>query len=188
MAEEYEGFSDGQLAGQVRAGDAEAFVELSARYAGLVRSKAAQFAGPAAPEQEDLLQEGFLGLYAAALSYKESGASFATYAGVCVYNRMVSAARSYRSPGNRPLNESLSLDLAGELPNPISGPEDAYELRESYQSMWRRVDGCLTPLERRVLRLHLAGCKRGEVEDRAGISLKTFDNALHRARLKLKNL
>lgn len=193
MHSDYGSFTDNQLAGQVRAGDPEAFVELSARYAGLVRGKAAQFAGSgawrAAPEQEDLLQEGFLGLYAAALTYDpEAGASFSTYAGVCVYNRMVSAARSHQSPGNRPLNESLPLDLAGELPTAAWGPEDVYELRENYQGMWERIDGCLTPLERRVVRLYLEGCRRGEAERQAGLTVKQFDNALHRARIKLKNL
>lgn len=187
MGEGYQSFSDSQLAGLVRAGDAEAFVEISARYVGLVQSKAARFGGPAAPEREDLLQEGFLGLYAAALSYREDmGAGFATYAGVCVYNRMASAARNHQSPGNRPLNHALPLDRAGETPAPAMNPETLYELRENYQNMWREIDGRLTPLERRVLRLYLEGCRRGDAQARAGIPQKTFDNALHRARQKLR--
>ena len=88
MPEEYASFSDAQLADCVRSGDPEAFVELSSRYLWLVRAKAGLFSGPAAPEKEDLFQEGLLGLYAAALTYQPAaGASFATYSGVCVYNR-----------------------------------------------------------------------------------------------------
>ena len=123
MPEEYASFSDARLAGCVRDGDPEAFVGLSSRYLWLVRAKAGLFSGPAAPEKEDLFQEGLLGLYAAALTYQPAaGASFATYSGVCVYHRMVSAARRHQSAGNRPLNESLPLESAGEVPVPAGGP------------------------------------------------------------------
>ena len=54
--------SDVQLAALVRQGQGEAFAELSARYLGLVRGKARLFEGAAAPEKEDLWQEGLLGL------------------------------------------------------------------------------------------------------------------------------
>lgn len=188
MPEEYASFSDAQLADCVRSGDPEAFVELSSRYLWLVRAKAGLFSGPAAPEKEDLFQEGLLGLYAAALTYQPAaGASFATYSGVCVYNRMVSTARRHQSAGNRPLNESLPLESAGEVPMPAGGPQDLLELRETYRSMWRRINSILTHLERRALALHLSGCRREEVPKRAGMPLKTFDNAMHRVRRKLRN-
>ena len=84
MPQEYTPLSDQRLSALVRDGDPQAFVELSARYIGLIRNKAALFCGPAVPEPEDLLQEGFLGLYAAALGYRDSGGSFGTYAGACI--------------------------------------------------------------------------------------------------------
>lgn len=187
MDENFTTFTDSKLAECVRAGEPDAFVELSARYQWLVRSKAAQFAGPAAPEKEDLYQEGFLGLYAAAMAYREGGgASFSTYAGVCVYNRMASAARRHMSAGNRTLNESLPLETAGDLPVPAGGPQDLLEVRENYAAMWRRIDSLLTPLERKALELYLGGCRREEVPEKAGMTVKAFDNAMHRVRLKLR--
>ncbi len=189
MSDDYRDYSDERLTALVRQGAPEAFVELSTRYMGLVRGKAQTFTGPGAPEKDDLFQEGFLGLYAAALSFQpEGGASFSTYAGVCVYNRMASLARSRQSPGNRALSESLPLDTAGELPAPGAGPEGRYELSENFLCMWRRAEAALSPLELRVLRMYLSGWRREEVERRAGISLKTFDNALHRVRAKLRKL
>ena len=111
---EYQDCSDVQLSALVRQGQGDAFAELSARYLGLIRAKAQRFEGASAPEKEDLWQEGLLGLYAAAVSYKpEGGAEFSTYAGVCIYNRMASAVRRHGSSGNRPLNESLPLEAAG---------------------------------------------------------------------------
>ena len=180
--------SDEELALQVQAGSPDAFDQLSARYLGLLRARAGQFAGPGGLEREDLIQEGFLGLYAAAMAYNpQGGASFGTYAGVCVHHRMAGAARSHLSAKNRTLNESLPLDSAGNLPEPRErSPEDLLELRENARDFRRRVQTLLTPLERRALGLYLGGWRREEIPRRAGISLKTFDNALHRVRKKLK--
>lgn len=182
----HETLGDGRLAELVREGDPLAFGELSSRYMGMIRRKAAQFTGPGAPEPEDMVQEGLLGLYSAALGYKEhSGrASFGTYAGTCVHNRMVSAVRSYATAGNRTLNRALSLTEAGDMPEGNMGPQELVEAREQFRRMWQGLE--LSDLERRVLGLYLSGCPRARVEERSGISLKAFDNALYRIRSKLR--
>lgn len=190
MSGDYQAFSDAELARLVRENDPDAFSELSTRYFWLIRSKARLFQGPSFPEEEDLLQEGFLGLYAAADSFEEQrDASFQTYAGVCVYNCMVSAARKHGSRKNRPLNESLPLDSADAASMASeSGPEDLLEVREHFQQLLQQMNMILSPLERRALSLYLSGCKRAEIPKRTGISLKVFDNAMYRVRSKLKGL
>lgn len=179
-------WEDAQLAAQVRAGRGEAFAELSARYLGLIRAKARSFEGAAAPEKEDLWQEGLLGLYLAATTFNpEAGAAFSTYAGACVYNRMASAVRRHASGRNRPLNESVPLEE--DRPAPTGqGPEARLELREEFSALCRRMESSLSPAERRALALYLGGCPRAEAARRAGVSLRAYDNALHRAREKLK--
>ncbi len=187
MSGDFESCASAELAAKVREGDAEAFAALSARYLWLVRAKARKFAGSGAPETEDLTQEGLLGLYAAAVSFKEgAGASFATYAGVCVYNRMLSAVRSYGSSGNRTLNESVSLDSGEALLPPGEDPGEAMELRERMAALQKKLQGALSPLEYRVLELYLCGCARREIPKRLGLSQKSCDNALHRVRSKLR--
>ena len=190
MPGDYESFSDAGLVQAIREDAPEAFAALSARYLRLIWAKARLFEGASVPEKEDLCQEGFLGLYVAATTYEETGgASFATYAGVCIYNRMASAVRRHASSGNRPLNESLSLDTAAATQMAAEkGPEVLVELREHFQSIQERMDMSLSPLERKVLALYLSGYRRSEIPEKAGISLKTFDNALQRVRSKLKNL
>lgn len=184
---EYSVCSDSELCRLIRDDASDAFAELSARYSWLIQAKAAQFAGPSVPEKEDLLQEGFLGLYAAAVSFEETGgASFRTYAGICVSRRMTDAARKHGSAKNRLLNESLSLDSEAAHLAAENGPEDLLELRERLQALLRQMDAVLTPLERKALLLYLSGCKRSEVETRSGMSLRAFDNALYRVRSKLK--
>lgn len=188
MSGDYQQIGDQELAGMVRENRPDAFAELSSRYLWLIRSKAALFRGPAVPEREDLIQEGFLGLYVAALTFSETGgASFRTYAGVCVYHRMASAVRRHGSLKNRPLNESVSLDspdASAAAAQP--GPEDLVELREQMKSLLEEVERSLTPLERKALSLYLDGCKRQEIPQRSGMSLRAFDNAMYRVRGKLK--
>lgn len=184
MSKEYPSLSDSRLTELVRQGDPQAFVELSSRYTGLIRKKAALFSGPAVPEPEDLLQEGFLGLYAAALGYNSGAGSFGAYAGACVYNHMASAVRSNATAGNRTLNQALPLAEAGDPPEPALGPQDLLETREQFDRMWRRLD--LSPLERRALGLYLSGCGRQRVRELLGADLKTYDNALYRIRVKLR--
>ena len=182
---DFQNQSDAQLAALVRQGQGEAFAELSARYLGLIRDKARQFESGFAPEKEDLWQEGLLGLYAAAVSYREEGAAFSSYAAVCVQNRMTSAARKHSSSRNRPLNESVPLEAAGEAAS-HQGPESLVELREDFQAFCKKMNVSLSPLERRVLALYLSGCSRGEAAQKVGVPLRSYDNALHRVRAKLK--
>lgn len=185
---ELETLGDRELLDLVRANAPDAFGELSARYFTLIYRHAARFVGPNAPERDDLLQEGLLALYAAATSYQEEkGASFRTYAGVCIQNRMADAARRHGSSRNRALNESLSLnsDTAANLLS-TGGPEDTLELQDQLRGLFQKLDELLTPLECEALRLYLNGCKREDVPARSGMSLKAFDNAIYRARNKLK--
>lgn len=188
MSGDFEEWSSAQLARRVRQGDTDAFTALSARYLWLVRAKAHRFSGAHAPEVEDLTQEGLWGLYTAAVSFDErAGASFSTYAGVCIYNRMASAVRRYGSSGNRTLNESVSLD-SGDMAFTVAGedPGAALELREWLHQLRQRLEASLSPLERRVLALYLSGCPRRELPEKLGVSQKSCDNALHRVRSKLR--
>lgn len=190
MSGDFESYSSAQLVSKVRQGDADAFAALSARYLWLVRAKAHKFAGAGAPEVEDLTQEGLLGLYAAAVSFDEAGgASFATYAGVCIYNRMASAVRRYGNSGNRTLNESVSLDSSETFLTAGDGdPGARVEWQEWMCQLRQKLENTLSPLERKVLALYLSGCSRRELSKKLGLPQKSCDNALHRVRSKLRAL
>ena len=68
--------------------------------------------------------------------------------------------RRHGSSGNRPLNESVPLEDAGEAAVE-AGPEALLELREEFGALCRQMDVSLSPLERRVLALYLSGYRRG---------------------------
>ena len=183
-------FTDGQLAALVQEGDSDAFAELTARYMSLIRYKAAPFHS-AQLETDDLCQEGLVGLFYAARSYNSSnGAAFKTYAGICIANRMIMAYRSACSRKNKPLSNfvSLSDEEHSEVTLPAGGwdPEAMLASSEGIGQMWKKIRSALSQRELRVLRLYLSGYSYSEIASRLSIAPKAADNALQRARMKLR--
>lgn len=185
--------TDAQLALLVKSGDSEAFAELTARYMSLIRMKAAPFHS-AQLETDDLCQEGLMGLLSAARSYEEGNrASFRTYAGVCISNRMIMAYRAALSRKNSPLCNFVSLSGDGDESRRLTtGPADGWDPEtvlassESISQMWKRIRSVLSEREYRVLRLYLSGFTYAEIARKLSVTPKAADNALQRARLKLK--
>ena len=90
----YNGYSDEELIGMLRRGEAEVADYLLNKYKPLVRRKARALY-LAGGDQEDLLQEGMLGLFKAVQEYQpDKAASFQTFAGICVSRQMYSAVAS----------------------------------------------------------------------------------------------
>lgn len=78
--------TDGELVARVRQGNQEAFSELISRYYGLLQWKISGYR-KLGIDADDLLQEATLGLLDSVMSFQEGkGASFETYATVCVNN------------------------------------------------------------------------------------------------------
>ncbi|MCI8554084.1 MAG: hypothetical protein HFJ80_03965 [Clostridiales bacterium] len=99
---EAEGMTDEQLAVLSHEGCEDAFSLLVSRYTGIIRRQVALYRSVRL-ETEDLEQEGLVGLLAAVRSYQESGgASFRTYASLCIRRRMLSAVRR-SAAGSPPL-------------------------------------------------------------------------------------
>ena len=176
--------TDLQLIEKIQAGDIEAFSELARRYKQLIDMKVQGFP---VSDRDDFIQEGYLGLFLAAKSYKkEKGAAFSTYAGVCIQNQILSAIRRVQSKKNLPLNTATKLDEDLEDFRSLGGnPQDLMELRGNYSQLIKDIRNTLTKLEYEVLLMYLNGVKRGEIKGEYGITLKAYDNALLRIRRKL---
>ncbi len=139
-------------------------------------------------ETDDLCQEGLFGLLLAAKTFDpKNGASFRTYADVCISNRVIMAYRSAMGRKNKPLSNfvSLSGEDAPDFPADCSAdPETMLDDRESFEIIRRRiVEEILTPMELRALRLYLGGCSYREIAKKMSVTEKAADNALQRARV-----
>ena len=80
------------------------------RYKDVVGMKANKFF-MVGSEKDDMLQEGYIGLYKAVKSFdKEKQNSFKTFAGLCIERQMITAVKNSNRQKHIPLNSSLSLN------------------------------------------------------------------------------
>ena len=135
--------------------------------------------------REDLVQEGMFGLLSAMRTYSAGrDASFKTYAGVCIKNRIASVIRASSSPDNRvdvPLGDE-------ELADFDSNPEEMIIAGETRKSVSDFISQELSDFEKSVIRLYLAGNSYKEISELLSTHPKAVDNALQRIRRKLKKL
>ena len=185
---EYCDLSDERLVQVFQSGNKEVFSELVARYLLLVRIKARSFREIFSLEPDDLYQEGLLGLLDAADTYIPDGrASFETYAGHCINNRIVSAVRRSGNKKNAFLNYAVSIDdVSGLNADTGSDPVSVIETRDELDRVLGTIHISLSEFERTVLFLYLGGYKRSEIKDKLNVSVRAVDNAMMRVRMKLR--
>ena len=96
--------SDRCLLRRIRKGDNEAMEELLEKYRGLVRTEARKFF-LAGGDEEDLIQEGMIGLFKAIQSYREEeDAAFSTFAVLCVQRQIYTTVTASNRKKHSPLN------------------------------------------------------------------------------------
>ncbi len=188
MSQNFEPLSDETLQQMAASGDRGAEEALILRYSRTVRVCARPLF-LAGGDSEDLIQEGFLGLLDAIREFRPGQcAAFATFAQVCIRNRLLSAVRSASRAKHAPLNSSLSLesdDVEPAVTSPPS-PEEMLIAREDRAEDLTRLQRGLSDLERQVLELYLTGLSYDEIAQATHRSAKSVDNAVQRIRRKLE--
>lgn len=178
---------DEVLVTAAQAGDRAAEEALILRYTRLVRACARPLF-LAGGDSEDLVQEGLLGLLDAIREFdSRQGASFGTFARVCVQNRLRSAVRSAAREKHMALNAAVPWE-GQEAPEGGLGPENPEDLviaREARQETAARLDRELSAFEREVLGQYLEGFSYQEIARATGKPPKAVDNAVQRIRRKL---
>lgn len=179
--------TDETLLAAARGGDRAAEEELIVRYTRLVRVCARPLF-LAGGDSEDLVQEGLLGLLDAIREFDSSrDAGFATFARVCIQNRLRSAVRSAAREKHMALNAAVPLEEreASEGGQEPGNPEDVIIAREAWREEMTRLGRELSSFEREVLGQYLDGFSYQEIAQATGRPLKAVDNAVQRIRRKL---
>ena len=200
--EKYDTIADEQLILEFRKGNSEIMDYLMVKYKSMVRKKArAMYL--IGGENEDLIQEGMIGLIKAVRDFSPSqGASFASFAELCVSRQMYTAIEASKRKKHMPLNSYISLYEAGEgtdeekkIPlidtiEPVveNNPETLYFGREMTEVFVEELKGNLSALGNHVLYLHLMGTDYKTIAELLGKSPKAIDNALQRIRGKAEKL
>lgn len=181
--------SDARLVELYNSGNSAAFTVLTDRYVKLIRSITSKYK-ISGLESEDLTQEGLLGLLSAVKTYNsEKGASFKTYAGICINRRIITLLERSGNNKSKALNDYISLydaDIEENVPEEGVNPEENFIGKESLMSLKKSISECLSGKEKRVLDLYLAGESYANIANELVMSQKSVDNALQRIRRKLK--
>lgn len=182
---------DEQLVALCKTGEASpdcenAWNELSKRYLRVAKAVAASFSGSVL-ERDDLVGEGMFGFLAAVYSFNEAGgASFSTYVGVCIRNRMLSALKSHKTQRQIPPSLFVPLEDESGTVSAAPSPEDELVSKHEAERISELISSELSAREKEVFTLFLFGNSYQEISEKLKITPKAVDGALRRARKKLR--
>lgn len=181
--------TDEELVEQIRAGEASCMDLLIERYKRQVRNQARTLYLMGG-DNDDLIQEGMLGLFKAIRDYRpEKEASFETFARLCISRQLYSAVQAAGRQKHVPLNTyvefSDQLDTQEDGPQAKS-PEDLLIDRENIERIREEMGKSLSPMEKKILQSYLEGESYTEIASCLDRPPKSVDNALQRIRRKLK--
>lgn len=138
-------------------------------------------------ENEDLVQEGMIGLYKALLGYREEKGAFKCFAANCIENQIKTAIKNANRQKNKVLNSAISLDKFDYTDFLlIEDPQQCLIAKENYDERFRKINEKLSPLEQKVLLLYLSGYSYEEIKEKVKITTKSVDNAISRIKIKLR--
>lgn len=203
--ENYVNCTDEELIDRLRDGESDITDYLMDKYKNLVKSKAkAMFILGA--DNEDLIQEGMIGLFKAVRDYDcGRDASFQTFAMLCIARQMYTAVQASGRKKHAPLNYYISLytenaegadgdparELLDYLPSEYEqgrNPEEMLIDRENAQNLEAAIDSELSPFEKQVLDLCMTGMGYVEIAKVLGREEKATDNAIQRIKGKIKRI
>ncbi len=200
LAGKYSADTDEELICRLRDGESEIADYIMDKYKNMVRAKAGTMFLLGA-DKEDLIQEGMIGLFKAMRDYDAGrDASFSTFADLCVSRQMYTAVTASGRQKHLPLNNYISLysdddeqDNRELIDRSISlgagsDPESMIIEKESIEAVERYIETELSSFERQAIELCLAGFGYAETARILGKDEKSTDNAIQRAKGKLKRL
>lgn len=200
-----EQLTDEELIKEYQSGEEQAIEFILSRYNNLIHNVSGKYFLIGA-EQEDLLQEGMIGLFKACQSFKFSANNkFKTFAYLCIERQMQTAIKSANRQKNSALNNALSLNSQFELTvsNTDGGteeklmkymlseeltPEEILIEEEAYLEKLRTIKSTLSEYEYKILTHYLKGYKYAYIAKLIDKDFKSIDNALTRIKYKLSSL
>ena len=167
------------------------------RYKDMVGMKANKFF-MVGSEKDDMLQEGYIGLYKAVKSYnQEKQNSFKTFAGLCIERQMITAVKNSNRQKHIPLNSSLSLNSGAYDENDDTevmeildtrktgeDPLDIITKKEYFTVIEKAIDDSLSDFEKKVLIHYKNGESYAEIAEKLQSKVKSVDTAIQRIRKK----
>lgn len=198
----YEKMKDEELIRSLREGENAITDFIMDKYKSMVKKKArAMYL--LGGENDDLIQEGMIGLFKAVRDYDvDQETSFYSFAELCVSRQMYTAIKNSQRQKHIPLNSYVSLyeqgveaeegkqtPLIDQLQSQKdNNPEELFLDKEYFVTLEQELKERLSDLENRVLYLHLMGEDYRSIAKLLDKSPKSIDNALQRIKQKISTI
>ena len=194
---QYDTCSDEELIEKLRQGEDDITDYILEKYKPLVRKRtnAMYLIGG---ENEDLIQEGMIGLFKAIRDYRsDRDTSFYHFAEICINRQLYTALETSNRKKHMPLNSYISLSaqesegglrMEDVLLGQSQSPEQMVIEQEVLQDFRKKLIGNLSKMENRVLALYLDGNNYIQIAGIMDKSPKSIDNAMQRIRQKIKQM
>ena len=183
-----------------RNGDPNAISLLFKKYSKTIKSIASNYFFPGY-SREDVIQEGRFGLYKAIRDYRpERAFSFKHFVRLCVARQIKATVKKTSGTKHKPLNYYVSLNkyvyddeecattLGDLIPSESIYEPNTYLLyKELFKNLKEIICKKLSKFERKVIKLHIKSNSYEGIADILGCEVKSVDNAIQRARKKIKN-
>ena len=172
------------------------------RYKDIVSMKANKFF-MVGSEKDDILQEGYIGLYKAIKSFDvEKQNSFKTFATICIERQLITAVKNSNRQKHIPLNSSLSLNATIydeensdttvlevlDANKTSEDPLDIITKKEYFNSVEKNIDENLSKFEKEVLDLYKNGYSYATIANKLNTKVKSVDTAIQRIRKKAQKV
>lgn len=197
----YKEMTDEELLERLRQGEQEIMDYILDKYKNLVRKRAKDMF-LIGGDEDDLIQEGMIGLFKAVRDYRsDRDASFFSFADICISRQIYTAIQASNRLKHVPLNTYISLySGVGEVQDGeeerqlieqlqslrAENPENMVIEKEQVAQLRKQMEEKLSKFEQEVLLLYLSDHGYETISRMLDKPLKSVDNALQRARAKLK--
>jgi len=187
-------------------GDDDALLRIYAESRDMLRGMANVYFMVGA-DRDDVIQEGMIGLLGAIRTFDPSaGASFKTFAELCVKRHIINAVKMAGRKKHMLLNEYVSIDTPAGTPAVGAGdngkasledtlhapqatdPEQVVILADLVAYVESNAKELFSDMERMVWSAYSRGASASEIAGKLGKSPKSIDNALTRIKSKIERL
>lgn len=195
----YRDLNDYELISYVSENNEEAKELIFKKYEPLIHDRARKlfkYCKNNGAEENDLVQEGMIGLNDAIKTFQESkDAMFYTYALKCINSRIISYIVKLGRLKNKVLNSSIFLEqnqqdesnsFGKNLADNSFNPEEILMNEEKKNEILEIIDRVLNDFEKQVINLKINGFKYKEIADILGKDVKLIDNTIQKCKNKIR--
>lgn len=172
-----------QLILKIRNGEEELFSLITAEYLPVI-NKFVSLIDCSDADKDDFVQVGLLALCGAIDAYDFKSSSFSTFASLCIKRAILSELRHISSKKHIPKTALINIDDNVLIDD--NNPESTFLDKENITDLTDKIKLSLSSFEYKVLTAYLKYGSYSETATALCVSSKDVNNALHRARKKIK--